>query len=269
MARWLLLLCAIGCTRQNGEALCVPGEQRSCPCLGGGSGIQACQADRSYGSCGCSPDGNDGGNREGGSQGADGGVGDAGNGDGGQKGDGGEGQDLSVGDLATADLAFGGRDLLMPDLRGVDLREPADLATLSTIVCASEVCSGGDVCCLNGSTSVGSCTNACANSPFACDGPEDCPPGDSCCVDVLSASGSLSGGASCAPSCTGSYDSSAGGVHEQSQLCHSDGDCGGISGAVLGLGPFAFSSCCHSSTTSPYQVCIPGALAGTVGFVCP
>jgi hypothetical protein len=267
MARWVLLLCAIGCTRQNGEALCVPGEQRSCPCLGGESGVQVCEADRSYGSCVCGPDGSDGGNRDGGNQGRDGGSRDGGNGDG---GDSDAGQDLSVGDLATADLAFADlQGVPLLDLRGVDLREEADLGTPSGVVCVSEVCSGGEVCCLNGSTSVGSCTNACANSPFACDGPEDCPPGDSCCVDVLSASGSLSGSASCGSSCTASYESSAGGVHEQSQLCHSDTDCNGISGSVLGVGPLAFSSCCHSSTTAPYHVCIPGGLAGTVGFVCP
>lgn len=55
----LLLVTSIfllaGCPESS--ARCVPGEQRSCPCLGGSAGIQICGEDgRAYSECVCSPD---------------------------------------------------------------------------------------------------------------------------------------------------------------------------------------------------------------------
>src|SRR5262245_19233216 len=50
----------LGCSGGDGAASCVPGQQVSCPCLGGGLGIQVCAADRTFGPCNCGggiPDG--------------------------------------------------------------------------------------------------------------------------------------------------------------------------------------------------------------------
>src|SRR5262245_15989535 len=53
-ARWLILLLA-GCTTANNAAMCVTGDQKSCACLGGTSGIQVCLP---YDTCQC-PTGDD------------------------------------------------------------------------------------------------------------------------------------------------------------------------------------------------------------------
>jgi hypothetical protein len=42
-----------GCTQRQNPNTCVTGDQKSCACLGGGSGIQVCLADGTYGSCLC------------------------------------------------------------------------------------------------------------------------------------------------------------------------------------------------------------------------
>jgi len=251
--------------------MCVTGEQKACPCLGGGQGVQVCLADGTYQACVCpaTQDFGDGAPSGGNDDltvppaNDDGGAGGA--------------LDLSVGDLAALDLSVG--DLASADLAPLDLSSAssdlagADLAPIVSITCGAQACTGTQLCCLAGSATNGSCVpsgNGCSGgaSPFACDGPEDCA-GAFCCVYVdARTSGSLSGRAQCGASCTGSLTASGSGYIEQSRLCHSDADCANYTGTLLGV-PTSFASCCHSATTAPYHVCIPGAFASLGGFTCP
>lgn len=41
------------CTKRQKDAQCITGDQKSCPCLGGGDGVQVCQADGTYAACEC------------------------------------------------------------------------------------------------------------------------------------------------------------------------------------------------------------------------
>lgn len=54
--RWLAVvavLAACGCTQRQNLNTCVTGDQKACACLGGGSGVQVCLADGTYGVCDC------------------------------------------------------------------------------------------------------------------------------------------------------------------------------------------------------------------------
>jgi hypothetical protein len=55
----LAILASGGCARSGLESDCTEGLVRSCPCLGGGVGVQRCGVDRRYGACVC--EGRDGG----------------------------------------------------------------------------------------------------------------------------------------------------------------------------------------------------------------
>jgi hypothetical protein len=48
------------CTKRQNSNQCVTGDQKACPCLGGGDGVQVCQADGTYAACQCvGPSGDD------------------------------------------------------------------------------------------------------------------------------------------------------------------------------------------------------------------
>lgn len=57
LGRALIVLAAasllLSCTRRQNNTQCVTGDQKACPCLGGGDGIQVCQADGTYAACEC------------------------------------------------------------------------------------------------------------------------------------------------------------------------------------------------------------------------
>ena len=278
MRRWasvLFLLAA--CTRPVNQAMCVTGDQKSCPCLGGGQGIQICLGDGSYGACVCSDLGvpnrdlsvtpNDAGRL------ADLGARDL------------QGRsvdlgaaDLSVGDAAVGDLAASDlpapADLSGADLAGADLTGRPDLG--DGVVCSGSICTGSQICCLNGSASAGTCypaTGCDGGSPFVCDGPEDCS-GGQCCVSVGDVAGFDTGSAQCQASCPPALYMSTGtnSYTERSLLCHADGDCAGYSGTVyVGGFPFTlpFDRCCHSARTTPYQVCMNSTYGPSFGYSCP
>jgi hypothetical protein len=257
-------LLAGACTRPGDRAMCVTGDQKACPCLGGGQGVQACLADGTYQPCLCpsAPDLGGGGDDL---SAGEGGANDlaASNPTEGDL----AAADLSVGDLSPMDQAVG--DLAGSDGAADDAGAAGDLGP--GITCGSLTCSPDELCCLSGAGTKGSCSSSgsCADggSPFSCDGPENCP-GAHCCVYVDSSGGSLSGHAQCGASCTGSLTTSGTAVIEQSQLCHSNADCTGFVGTLFGV-PTSFNACCHSATTQPYRVCIPSSFASLGGFTCP
>jgi hypothetical protein len=250
--------------------MCVTGDQKECPCLGGGQGVQLCLADGTYDTCQCP-----------------------------EMGVPQQDMAMSMDDLSIAPPDFAGVDLFgvdlstpVPDLSmkppdlsqpppdfagvdllGVDLMTPADFGGTT---CGAMVCSGAQVCCLSSPTT-GSCfpSSGCDGgaSTFACDGPEDCPGGGQCCVYVVTTSGgSESGKSYCAATCpSGSYVLSAGGgANETSIMCHSDSECVGYSGTIPIGGTVDFNGCCHSATaTGNYHVCIPTTFAGAAGYTCP
>jgi hypothetical protein len=282
------------CTHPANGNMCVTGDQKECPCLGGGQGVQLCLADGTYDTCQCPemgvpsedmsmpedlsmplPD----------FSGVDlygvdltaplpppdfAGV------------------DLFGVDLSTPpspDLSMAPLDLSLPldmvqlpldfsgvDLVGVDLMAPPDFGGTS---CGAMTCSGTQVCCLS-SPSTGSCfpASGCDGgaSPFACDGPEDCA-GGQCCVEVVTSSGGGENGKSyCSASCPGgSYVlNPGGGATEKSIMCHSDSECSGYSGTIPIGGMVGFNGCCHSNAaTGSYHVCIPTSFAGAAGYTCP
>ncbi|HEY3357947.1 MAG TPA: hypothetical protein VGQ83_32160 [Polyangia bacterium] len=98
--------------------------------------------------------------------------------------------------------------------------------TPGQVACTSAACDIPQVCCMTlaGMSVSGACeaASACtAGVPVACDGPEDCQAdgGTDVCCATISFSGSLSGGAACAPA-AGCASTTFGGI-----LCHSDADC--------------------------------------------
>jgi hypothetical protein len=271
--RATLLACALlaaACTSPRNSAQCVPGDQKSCPCLGGGSGIQVCLPDGTYQACLCPPE------PDLGIPNFDGGAGDD------LAGVPGSGTDLAGGgpggsDLgATSDLAGKGP---VYDLAGSDFTtaSAADLSGTGSdagITCGAATCSSAQLCCLAGSPTKGTCapsSTGCdgGDSPFACDGPENCP-GAQCCVYVNTGTGGgVTGHAECGNACVGSVATSGtGAVILQTRLCHSDTDCASFSGTLLGAST-PFSACCHSAATAPYHVCIPPNFASIGAFTCP
>jgi hypothetical protein len=250
----------------------VPGAEQACACVGGPSGAQRCLADGTWDVCVCLEAGapwDDFSTSDDGGNGSDAGSGD----DGGDAGvaddlgvDGFAADDAASGDLAGADLAASPS----PDLAGVDL---APLHDFGGITCADAVCSGGaQLCCLSGSGANGSCapsSDCDGGSPFSCDGPEDCG-GGQCCVAVDTQGTYEVGRSYCAATCpNGSFTLiGLGRYHEISILCHSDAECVGYSGQLLGA-PTTFTACCHSTATAPYRVCIPASFAPFGGYSCP
>ncbi|HEY2743420.1 MAG TPA: hypothetical protein VGL86_02315 [Polyangia bacterium] len=154
-----------------------------------------------------------------------GGGGAAGSGGGGAAGSGGGGG-TSVMDLAVS----------APH----DMAHPPDMATLDGVACGDKSCTNGDDCCVNNQgpmcTDQNSCTGGQHPTLWDCDGPEDCPgaiPGThaECCATML--------GSTCDDSCS---QASAGAV----PMCHSLGDCPGLSGYV---------ACCVVKALPQYSTC--------------
>ncbi|HZL93344.1 MAG TPA: hypothetical protein VFB99_06855, partial [Vicinamibacterales bacterium] len=53
VAMALLGLFCFGCGGNEDLFNCTPGRQETCPCEGGGQGIQVCGADGTFGACDC------------------------------------------------------------------------------------------------------------------------------------------------------------------------------------------------------------------------
>ena len=275
-----LIWSAAACTHPANGNMCITGDQKECPCLGGGQGVQLCLADGTYDVCQCPEMGVPGDDlaMSMGDLGADlawdtdlAGVDLA-------------GADLAGADLSTPldltapidlsqppDLAKPPVDLAGVDLNGYDFSPPVDFGGTT---CGSQLCSGSQVCCLTSQT-MGACfpPTGCDGgaSPFACDGPEDCNGGQCCVVVDTNGSGGETGMSYCASSCpSGSYSTnSGGGAHEVSMMCHSDFDCLKYNGTVPLAGTVPYDGCCHSAATGDYHVCIPPQYASLEGYTCP
>jgi len=54
-----LALAVTACSDDEGAARCIAGKVEACPCVGGGSGVQVCAADGTFGACQCPGDAGD------------------------------------------------------------------------------------------------------------------------------------------------------------------------------------------------------------------
>lgn len=146
-----------GCTRRQDTNQCVAGDQKACPCLGGGDGIQVCQADGTYAACQCIVD-------------------------------------MAVPidmafviDLGMPDLAPP-VDIAVPvDLAPIDW---GDAGITVGVVCGNAECAvTAQLCCTSTNGATGTCQSvtapSCSAAEFLCDGPDDCQPANpECCLSA-------------------------------------------------------------------------------------
>jgi hypothetical protein len=226
---------------------CTLGEVRACPCLGQGSGMQACNATGDgYSACmGCAAAGAGGAGGAGGMAGAagGGGTGGASGGTGGTSGGVG-GAGGSSGGSGGAGGMSGGSDSVTDagDLNPSGNVEPGTSCGVGLVVlCALDTekcCTRSletDTCIATAETC--SCgVQGCEVMEAHCDGPEDCMNGDVCC-GTLSGSGTGYDDFVCAAQCDGSGQQRVA-CHEQEETCPS------------GL------TCANSQLLTNVQVCI-------------
>ncbi len=169
------------------------------------------------------------------------------------------GEDLSattdgpIGDLAGKDFASKpGFDLAGADFGG--------------ILCGTQTCGAGNICCLvpdfqgQSVTAMCSAASSCGDGgiPAACDGPEDCSSGTpDCCIALALGGGgmSASGGASCTASCPGSASQTG----LNTKLCHGPSDCANYNGTAPIVGNAPFDKCCGTAGLS-FRFCAPGLI---------
>jgi hypothetical protein len=148
----------------------------------------------------------------------------------------------------------------------VDLRE-----VYAGVLCGSMTCAKGSVCCVETASGALACTaaSACADvyhTPYVCDGSEDCDSATpACCFGK------------CTPtvSCKDSEITTDGPPLYYALLCHSDADCAGYEGLVLGSNTTTFppdlvpyDHCCATASFLHGSFCAPAPAAG-VSYHCP
>jgi hypothetical protein len=164
--------------------------------------------------------------------------------------------DLSGGDM-THDLAAQSKF----DLAGADF---------GGIICGTQTCGAGNICCLVPDISAGTATATCEAAsacgdggiPAACDGYEDCSPGaPNCCVALSMGAGgnSAGGGASCTASCPASVTQSGTGGTVNTKLCHGPSDCANYDGTAPIIGNAPFDKCCGYPGLT-FRFCAPGLI---------
>jgi len=211
-----LLACSSESAAPPAGSRCTPGATVTCPCSGGGSGVQTCQADGTFAACSCVSDsGQPSDSLPGQETGSDSGpVTDTG----------------TVADSGTDSGPFSG---------------VACVKTDAGILTCPGGTTGNNCCYRKGAPSLSTCAATCATDEwqFACDGPEDCPSGTVCCANLQSNGfpptdsmfGWIANKSYCKPASLGcNVDMSRSASAPTAMPCHTSADC-----------PSTFPKCCH------------------------